>query len=235
MAFCGNCGATMEATERFCSKCGKDNGIKTAASPIAAMPPAQPLAPAPGPYAAPPGVFPAPVGVLPQAPAHKSGTMGSIIALLVLAAGGYYWYSHRTIAAQPQTPPAVQTPTTGGGGGNNPPAGQQPPSGPSNADLVKQQTFTNGQPYTSNGYLEIPSGKWTNNSQVTLASAVLECDQNASNGTLLAQMRATLTPDNGPVAPGGTITFNTIQMGSVATYVSKVDCNIIHVKQVSQQ
>jgi hypothetical protein len=221
MAFCGNCGAQMDASERFCVKCGNDNGMRPAAVPVAtpvavAPPPpaapAPPVAPFPSMYAAPPpGAIPVAVGLPPQIPAKKSGTLGTLIVLAVLAGGGYYYYAHQN--PKPATPP-------------------QP--APSNSDLAKQQDFTYGQPYTSNGYLEIPGGKWVNNASVALASATLECDQKDTNGNPLAQMRATLTGPNGPVQPGGTVTFNTIQMGSVATYVNKVNCVIVHVKQQGQ-
>ncbi len=219
MAFCGNCGAQMEATERFCVKCGKDNGVKQAAAPVPPVPqpPAPQVVPTPVSYAAPPVPFPVAMAVPPQAPASKNGKMIAILILALLAGGGYYYYTHPPPAPQPQPQP-------------NP----NPNPGPSNSDLAKQQAFTYGQPYTSNGYLEIPGGKWVNNSNVALASATLECDQKDTNGNPLAQMRATLTGPNGPNQPGGTVTFNTIQMGSVATYVDKVNCVIVHVKQQGQ-
>jgi hypothetical protein len=34
---------------------------------------------------------------------------------------------------------------------------------------------------------------------------------------------------NGPVQPGGTITFNPFQMGSVSMYMSRVNCLIVAV------
>jgi hypothetical protein len=221
MAFCGNCGAQMEATERFCVKCGKDNGVKQAAAPVPPVPqpPAPQVVPTPVSYAAPPVPFPVAMAVPPQAPASKNGKMIAILILALLAGGGYYYYTHPPPAPQPQPQPQP-----------NP----NPNPGPSNSDLAKQQAFTYGQPYTSNGYLEIPGGKWVNNSNVALASATLECDQKDTNGNPLAQMRATLTGPNGPNQPGGTVTFNTIQMGSVATYVDKVNCVIVHVKQQGQ-
>jgi hypothetical protein len=230
MAFCGNCGAQMEATERFCVKCGKDNSVSAGAVPVVAapaaaapFPPAPPVPPAPAPFAAQPGPYTGPPVAIPVpgAPAKKNGTIGIIIVLVILAAGGYYYY-HRPPQPQPAPQPSPSP---------QPSPGPQPPPGPSNSDLAKQQDFTYGQPYTSNGYLEIPGGKWVNNSNVALASATLECDQKDTNGNPLAQMRATLTGPNGPVQPGGTVTFNTIQMGSVATYVNKVNCVIVHVKQ----
>ncbi|MGA9060541.1 MAG: zinc ribbon domain-containing protein [Terracidiphilus sp.] len=261
MAFCSKCGAQLEGNERFCVKCGHDvkaNGaaavpvaaaVPAASVPVPVSPPAaaaQAVAPPPQGYAAPPpypGQPPIPVimGPPPAQPKHR-GWIWAVIIVAVL--GGLYY-----IGTHNQQTPAGTAPAQPGGnpaqpGGQQPggapaqPGGQQPGGAPAqpgnNAALAKQQSFTNGQPYTSNGYLEIPSGKWINNSNVSIQSATLECDQNDSSGNVLAEMRDTLTgPNNAPVQPGTTVTFNTLQMGSVANSTSRVVCAIVHVKPAS--
>ena len=214
MAFCGNCGAQMEASERFCVKCGKDNGARTAAAPVAtpvAVPPpvapTPPVAPAPGMYAVPPGTIPVAVGVPPQVPAKKNNTLGTIIVLALLAGGGYYYYTHHS-------PPA--------------PA---PKPGSSNSDLAKQQDFEASW-QNVNGAIQVFNGSWKNNATVSVQTATLECDQLDGSGNTLDEMRTTL---NGPVAAGATATFNPFSMGAVAANLNKVHCYVVHVKQTAQQ
>jgi hypothetical protein len=216
MAFCGNCGAQMDASERFCVKCGKDNSVKTATAPVAAapppVPPAPPVTPAPAMYAAPPAPIPVAVGMPPQAPAKKSGPLSTIVVLALLAGGGYYYYTHHyppAPAPQPQPNP-------------NP--------GPSNADLAKQQDFE-ATWQNVNGMVQLSSETWKNNASVSVESATMECDQLDSAGNLLDEMRTTL---NGPVAPGATDGFSPFSMGAVAANLSKVHCYIVHVKPVTQ-
>lgn len=224
MAFCGNCGAQMDASERFCVKCGKDNGIRPAAVPVAApvavapssAPPAPPVAPAPAMYAAPPSAIPVAVGLPPQAPAKKSGPLSTIIVLALLAGGGYYYYTHH----YPPAPAPTPQPQPGPGGG----------SGSSNAELAKQQDFE-ATWQNVNGMVQLSSETWKNNASVSVQSATMECDQLDTSGNVLDEMRTTL---NGPVAPGATDSFDPFSMGAVAANLNKVHCYIVHVKPVAQ-
>jgi hypothetical protein len=210
MAFCGNCGTQLQGDERFCVACGKDlkpAGATTAAAPAnpAASVPTLPTQPfAAQPVAAAPGQYaapgPIPIAIaVPPAQAKHGGRWGSIILLLALGGAGYYYYTHRT----PPAPPV------------------------DNATLTKQQAF-DAHWDAINGFIQISNGKWTNNSQVPVQSATLECDQYDAAGTNLDQMRTTL---NGPLQPGATDNFNPFQMGAVANNLNRVTCSIVHVKQ----
>jgi hypothetical protein len=220
MAFCGNCGAQMDASERFCVKCGKDNSVKAATAPVAAVPPpappAPPVAPAPAMYAAPPAGIPVAVGLPPQAPAKKSGSLSTIVVLALLAGGGYYYYTHQKPATPTPTPQSQPQPGPG--------------SGPSNADLAKQQDFE-ATWQNVNGMVQLSSETWKNNASVSVQSATLECDQLDSGKNVLDEMRTTL---NGPVAPGATDGFSPFSMGAIAANVNSVKCTIVHVKPVAQ-
>lgn len=231
MAFCGNCGAQMEATERFCVKCGRDVTVRPAATPIAAVPtpaapPVQPMAAMPSAYA-PPAAMPSaytppasmPVAVMPQAQPNRGGMMGVIVVLLALAGGGYYYYTHYI----KPTPPASQPQSNPNPGPNPPSPG---PGGGSNAALVKAQDFE-AQWQNVSGMIQLNNETWKNNGTVTVQSATLECDQLDANGNTLDEMRTTL---NGPVAAGATDGFSPFTMGATAANTTKVNCQIVHVK-----
>ena len=221
MAFCGNCGNQLQGDERFCVKCGRDTSAQpTTAAAVATPPPpaattapvappmqaVRPVPPPPMQIPAAPGPYPpGPVPiVVPQTQKH-GGATGLIILVVLLAGAGYYYYTHRT-------PPAPAKPAV------------------DNATLTKQQAF-DAHWDNINGFIQISSGKWTNNSQYPVQSATLECDQYDASGSDLDQMRTTL---NGPLQPGATDSFNPFQMGAVANNLTRVTCTIVHVKQPNE-
>jgi hypothetical protein len=218
MAFCGSCGNKLEGNERFCVNCGRDvsaNAGTTAATGVASastttIPPAAPVFQPVQPVTAMPGGFPQgaiPIVMTapPQAQAKRGGRWGTFLVIALALGGGYYFYStHKPAPA----PPA-----------------------PSNSAVAKQEAF-DAHWQTVNGFIQISSGKWTNNSTVPVQSATLECAQYDASGTELDQMRTTL---NGPTQPGGSITFNPFWMGAVASNLNRVTCTIVHVEQTAKQ
>lgn len=183
------------------------------APPPAALLPAAPPAAYPSGYAVAGGI---PVVVrAPQAPANRGGMVWVAIVVVVLLAGAYY-YSKEKPAATTTTPAAPAQPGT--------PA---PPV--DDATLVLQQSVA-GHWKAIYGYVEVTNAAWTNHSSIVVQSATLECDQYSANGGELSQMRTTL---NGPVQPGGTANFNPFQMGSVSTYMSRVNCEIVGITRAS--
>lgn len=226
MAFCSSCGNQLEGHERFCSKCGSDltakAGVPVAVTPIAtvnggiASAPVQTMGSTPSAYALPgaipvaPGGIPVAVAMPPQAPAKKRVTLGTVVVAAAIAAGGYYYYTHDYVKNHSQASSQAQA-----GAG---------------AALGKQQAF-DASWQTVNGFVQLSNGKWTNNSNVAVSSATLECDQYDASGNELDQMRTTL---NGPVQPGGTDTFNPFSMGAVANNLNRVTCTIMYAKPASQ-
>jgi hypothetical protein len=157
----------------------------------------------------------------------------TVIVLAVLAAGGYYYQKYQAAPAAPQpgTAPTQPAPT---------PQPAQPataPSQPGAAPAVpgggqgsaQQQAFA-GHWQVTNGYVVISNGVWKNNANSAMQSAVLECDQFNAGRADLAQMRMTL---NGPVQPGGTVTFNAFQMGGAVMNMQTVNCAIVDVTPAS--
>ena len=256
MAFCKNCGAQLEGNEKFCVKCGTPVVANEAAAqppgPGSAVPvapvqaavapmmaatavPARPAVvmqpqPAAGSYvsfAAPPVAVP-----LPQAAPMKHSWATTVIVLVVLAAGGYYYQKYQATPAAPQpgTPPAqpAQAPQPA-----QPPAPGQPgaaPTVPGGGQGAAQQQAFAGHWQVDNGFVVISNGTWKNNSNTAMQSAVLECDQFNAGRTDLAQMKMTL---NGPVQPGGTVTFNAFQMGGAVMNMQTVNCAIVDVTPAS--
>jgi hypothetical protein len=203
MAFCKNCGTQLQGDERFCVGCGTDVSAKAGApAPAGAVPPAQvvqahPVAGIPGTYL-PPGAIPIAV-MQQQAPPRRGGWMKTLLVIAVVVGVGYYFVKH--------LPPAPADPGA-------------------NSALAKLQAF-DAHWQAVYGFVQVSNGKWTNNANVAIDSATLECDQYDSNGTDLAQMRTTL---NGPIQPGSSQTYDPFKMGAVATNVYKVTCMIVHVK-----
>lgn len=233
MTFCSHCGAKLEGDERFCVACGTPvvaNGAAAGGVPVVAAV----AAPAPVPVASvqaaavptayagvPVGYVASPVPAatgMPEAPANRGGKMWVAIVLVAILAGSYYYSK-----VKPASGPAPAAPT----GTPAQPAGQGQPV--DNATLVQQQSFS-GHWRAIYGYVGVTNAAWTNRSAVAIQSATLECDQYSANGTQLSQMRTTL---NGPVQPGSTATFNPFQMGSVSTYMSRVNCGIVAVTPAS--
>ena len=94
-----------------------------------------------------------------------------------------------------------------------------------NAALVQQQDFTNNE-RPANGYAQIFNARWTNNSNVPILRAVLECDQYDDSGAVLLQIRTNL---NGTIQPGGTGSYNPFNMGAIQPNLVRVNCAIVDV------
>ncbi|HZZ37885.1 MAG TPA: zinc ribbon domain-containing protein [Acidobacteriaceae bacterium] len=217
MKFCSNCGKELEGSGRFCVNCGADTAaaMSTAAAPlpgpIASMPPPPPMAAGPAQYASTgAGPIPVMVSAAPAAPAQKRGGMtGTLVVLAAIVAGGYYYYNHPKTSAPTPAPAPIPTPS-----GND-------------KALVQQQSF-NAQWQDESGMLILTSAKWTNSANVTLSTATVQCEQYNADGTDLSQYRVTL---NGPTDPNAASTYSNVQMGAVATGMSKVNCDVVHVKE----
>jgi hypothetical protein len=248
MAFCNHCGAQLEGDERFCVKCGNDVKAQAAApaaavsapaaAPAAPIPVAQPAAPPPM-YAA-PGQFPVAMAVPPPAQSKHGWIWGVIIVALVLY-GLYYMGTHnkQTPQSQPgqgQGQPGQGQPGQPGQGqpgqgqpgqpGVNP--GQAPGQGQGgdNSALVRLQEFA-GTWIPVNGNVEVSKAIWRNNSNVTILSATLQCNQFASNGASVTSLQTTL---NGPVNPHTTwVASGPFQMGAISPYESRINCAIVGV------
>jgi hypothetical protein len=219
MKICSHCGAPLLGDERFCTKCGADTMATAGTVPAVAVPmPPQGMAGMPMQYAMPPGAVPIAMPMPP--PAKRSGLMWAVIVIAVLAFG-YYYHEKQKPAAQTQ--PGNSPSQPGGNPGVNP---AQPRSG---QGLVQQQVF-GGRWVASYGFVEVTNARWANNSNATIQSVTLECDQYAANGSTLAQVRNIL---NGPVQPGASATFGPFQMGKIAPYLSKVNCGIVQVSPAS--
>ncbi len=254
MAFCTSCGVQLGEGERFCSKCGADQTARAGGAP-GAVPVGAPSMAASShmPYVA-PAQIPMSVAMPPQAPAKKSGMMW--LGIIIVAAGGYYYYTHymqpkgQMPGNTPQNQPAQNQPVAPGQQpvvpGRQPtgqqPVGQQPgfnpgqqPGGPgqgSNAQLVRMQSFT-GQITVEDGDVEISNGQWTNNSTVAIQAATLECIQYGAGGQELTQNQITIGgPNNEPVQPQHTITFDPFAVGQVLQGATRANCGIVAVVPV---
>lgn len=222
MAFCSNCGKQLEGSGRFCNNCGADTTAtsstpSSAPGPVPVPPPVinqQPTiaaAPMQSVQYAPTGAIPIAVGIPTPPPAtaqKKGGMVGTLVVLAAIIGGGYYYY-HK--------PP--------GPGPGPAPGPSQPPQTDAKA-LVQQQSFS-AQWQDQNGMLILTSAKWTNSANVTLSSATVQCEQYNATGTDLSQYRVTL---NGPTEPNAASTYSNIQIGAVASGMSKVNCDVVHVK-----
>jgi len=252
--FCVACGADVSA--QTASTAAVTSAPATAPAPGTPVPP-RPVAPIQptgfnGPYAA-PGQIPVVVGMPPPAQ-PKRGWMW--VAVIVVVLGGlYYIGKHNPPAPTQQQPAPGQQPAPAQPGVPSQQPGvpsqpgvpeqpavypeQQPgvpgqPGGAGqsgdNAALVKMQMFgARWDPV--NGNIQISQARWTNNANVIIQSATLECVQFAANGAVLTQRQTTL---NGPVQPRGTFYFGPFQMGSIVQNLAKVNCGIVGVTPVSQ-
>ncbi len=105
-----------------------------------------------------------------------------------------------------------------------------PPAGVANAALVQQQTFTS-QWQVTNGDLHLFNANWSNNSNTTILSANVECDQYDQNNNDQAQKHLNLfTANQTPLAAGHTETFNDVDLGNSVQGLSKVNCGVMGVK-----
>jgi hypothetical protein len=225
MAFCSNCGNPLTGNEKFCAQCGAtvSSAAPSAAAPASSTAPSAPPRPAPPVAAAAyPAASPAPVVVTVPSPAQptaqKKGLMGTVIAVILVAGIGYYYYQKTHPPTPANNPPASQPgspstqPSSGSGGGN--------------AALVNLQSF-NAHWQDESGMLVLTTASWANNSNTNITSATLQCRQYDNAGNDLSMYRVTL---NGPTNAGTTSTFSNVSLGATANGMTKVDCEIIHVK-----
>ena len=153
-----------------------------------------------------------------EVPKHHGGAWWVIIIAGVLF--GLWWIgTHDQQSQQPGTPPAGATP---------PPGGAPPAAGP-NAGAVAQQAYTTDWNVV-NGDVHLSNQKWVNNSNVTIQSADLECDQYDQTGADLAQKHVALTDQTGAsIKPGDTEQFGDLDLGPAVTGLTKVNCGIVGV------
>jgi hypothetical protein len=238
MAFCPKCGTKLAGNERFCVSCGNDVSATTAAAaPVASIPaapaPVTPVQAAPAPYAPTPTAPPAapypqyypPPGQIPmmavppqEVPKHHGAAWWVVIIAGVLF--GLWWIgTHDQQSQQPATPPA----------GGAPPTGGAPPAAGPNAGAVAQQAYTTNWNVV-NGDVHLSNQKWVNNSNVTIQSADLECDQYDQTGADLAQKHVQLTDQTGAsIKPGDTEQFGDLDLGPAVPNLTKVNCGIVGV------
>ncbi len=162
-----------------------------------------------------PQYYPAPGQIpiiMPQAvPRHHGGIWWVIIIAAVLF--GLWWIG--THDQQSQQP------------GTAPPGGAQP-GGP-NAAVIAQQVYTT-QWSVVNGDVQLSNQKWVNQSNVSIQSADLECDQYDQSGSDLAQKHVQLTDQTGAaVKDGETEEFGNLDIGPAVQGLTKVNCGIVGV------
>jgi hypothetical protein len=149
-----------------------------------------------------------------EVPKHHGGAWWVIIIAAVLF--GLWWIGTHD---QPNTTP---TPTPAPGGA--------PPAGP-NASVIAQQAYTT-QWNVVNGDVHLSNQKWVNQSNATIQSADLECDQYDQSGADLAQKHVQLTDQTGAaVKPGDTEQFSDLDIGAAVQGLTKVNCGIVGVTQ----
>jgi hypothetical protein len=223
MAFCPKCGTQLTGNEQFCVSCGNDlHATMAAATPApAAAVQAAPVSYAPAPTAPPAAAYPQyypPAGQIPimaappEVPKHHGAAWWVVIIGGVLF-GLWYIGTHDQQSQQAPTPP---------------PGGAPPATGP-NAAIVAQQTYSTNWNVV-NGDLHLSNQQWVNNSQTTIQSADLECDQYDQTGADLAQKHVSLTDQTGgAVKPGTTEAFGDLDLGAAVTGLTKVNCGIVGV------
>jgi hypothetical protein len=172
------------------------------------------------------------MGVPPAAPQKKNSMMWGVIAI-ALAAGGWYYYHNQQQAQTPVNNPTLPGPAPTQPGGTPPqPATPAQPGGPGpggpNAALVQAQQWSS-QEQPANGYVQVQNGKWVNGSNVSIQTAVLECDQYGANQAVLAQNQTNLTLSNPPLVAGNNATFSSFNAGQIVQGVNTVNCGIVAV------
>ena len=148
-----------------------------------------------------------------EVPKHHGGAWWVII--IAAALFGFWW-----IGTHDNPNP---TPAPGGA----------PPAGP-NAALLAQQNYTT-QWSVVNGDVQLTNQKWVNNSNVSIQSADLECDQYDQSGSDLAQKHVQLTDQTGAAVKGGeTEEFGNLDIGPAVQGLTKVNCGIVGVTPAAQ-
>jgi hypothetical protein len=228
MAFCPKCGTQLAGNEQFCAHCGNDVSatlpaaapapiapVQAAAVAYAPTPVAPPAAPYPQ-YYAPQGQIPI-MAAPPEVPKHHGAAWWLVIIAGILF-GLWYIGTHDQQSQQAPTPP---------------PGGAPPATGP-NAAIIAQQSYTTNW-NVINGDLHLSNQQWVNNSQTTIQSADLECDQYDQAGTDQAQKHVDLTDQTGAaVKPGTTEQFGDLDIGAAVTGLTKVNCGIVGVTPATQ-
>jgi hypothetical protein len=114
-----------------------------------------------------------------------------------------------------------------------PPPGGAPPAGP-NAAIIAQQTYTT-QWSVVNGDVQLTNQQWANQSNVSIQSADLECDQYNQSGSDLAQKHVQLTDQTGAaVKAGETEQFGNLDIGAAVQGLTKVNGGIVGVTPAAQ-
>ena len=231
MAFCPKCGSQLAGNEQFCVHCGNDVSATVAAAATAAPVPAAPVQAAPVAYAPAPTAVPAapypqyypapgqiPIMVPPQEVPKHHGYAWWIVIIAGVLFGLWYIGTHDQQSQQTPTPP---------------PGGAPPATGP-NAAIIAQQAYTTNW-NVINGDLHLSNQQWVNNSQTTIQSADLECDQYDQTGADQAQKHVDLTDQTGAaVKPGTTEQFGDLDIGAAVTNLTKVNCGIVGVTPATQ-
>ena len=146
-----------------------------------------------------------------EVPKHHGGAWWVIIIAAVLF--GLWWIG--THDQQSQKP------------GTTPPGGA--PAGGPNAATIAQQVYTT-QWSVVNGDVQLSNQKWVNQSNVSIQSADLECDQYDQSGADLAQKHVQLTDQTGAaVKAGDTEQFGNLDIGAAVQGLTKVNCGIVGV------
>jgi hypothetical protein len=153
----------------------------------------------------------------PEVPKHHGAAWWLVIIAGILF-GLWYIGTHDQQSQQAPTPP---------------PGGAPPATGP-NAAIIAQQSYTTNW-NVINGDLHLSNQQWVNNSQTTIQSADLECDQYDQAGTDQAQKHVDLTDQTGAaVKPGTTEQFGDLDIGAAVTGLTKVNCGIVGVTPATQ-
>ncbi len=97
-----------------------------------------------------------------------------------------------------------------------------------NAALVQAQQWSSTEA-PANGYVQVQNGKWVNGSNVSITTAVLECDQYNAAQAVIAQNQTNLTLSNPPLVAGNNATFGSFNAGQIAQGVNSVNCGIVSV------
>jgi hypothetical protein len=179
------------------------------------------MAPPAAPY---PQYYPAPgqIPIMPmpqEVPKHHGAAWWIVIIAGILF--GLWWIGTHDQQSQQPAP----TPPPGGA----PPTGGAPPAAGPNAGAAAQQAYTTDWNVV-NGDVHLSNQKWTNNSNVTIQSADLECDQIDQTGADAAQKHVDLTDQTGAsIKPGDTEQFGDLDLGPAVPNLTKVNCGIVGV------
>jgi len=217
MAFCPHCGNGLQGNERFCAQCGKEVAAPAAAPVQSGAPPGAFVPPAAYP-AGNAGAGPAVTQAATASGGRRRITTPVVVGFWILVLIGFWFYER---SKSGNAPTSTQTMP---GAPSGSPTGPWP--GNTNPGLLNQQ-WLNVQWQNQNGTMAI-TGTWSNNSAFTIASGVVECDQNDSDSILVARNNVTL---NGPVAPNATNRYTGVRVGPLSSRTYSVNCKMISVSR----